>query len=395
MSERSLLRLQKVVAVIAATFTIGLAAIAIFVALSDAAETKLDEEVWGDLLIGSLFFGVGAFLAVRKPGHLVGLALLTTALGVTSYKFFGVYTDLTLDPAIDAPGTALAATAYSFPWPLILAGMFLLMLTFPGGELPGPRWRLFVKVWFVCAFLVMAAYWVIPGMLEPPHKDIRGPFVIGGLESLQPLIYGPTAVILLGAAAAGLNLFLRFWRSRGVEREQFRWLALTGIFATISFVVSAIWPALDDFQGLSFCLFPIAVGIAIFRYRLYDIDRILNRTLVYGLLTATLGALYFGLVVGLQELLRTFSGGSDLAIVVTTLVVAALFMPARQRVQQVVDRRFNRRQYDGTRTVDAFGARLREQVDLDTLRYELLAVVDETMAPTTTSLWLRTRTAAE
>ncbi|MGH2600748.1 MAG: hypothetical protein ACRDJ9_15355, partial [Dehalococcoidia bacterium] len=139
----------------------------------------------------------------------------------------------------------------------------------------------------------------------------------------------------------------------------------------------------------AFWSLPGAIVIAVLRYNLYDIDRIINRTLIYGVLTAGLAALYAGLVAGLQALLRPVSGGSDLAIVVTTLVVAALFLPARRRIQAAVDRRFNRRTYDAARTIDAFAARLREQVDLDTLRYELLTVVDETMRPARVSLWLR------
>jgi len=137
------------------------------------------------------------------------------------------------------------------------------------------------------------------------------------------------------------------------------------------------------------CLLPLAIGVAILRHQLYDIDRILNRTLVYALLTATLGAMYLGVVVGLQAVLSSVAGGSDLAIVITTLLVAALFLPVRRRVQEIVDRRFNRRTYDAARTIDAFSARLRQQIDLDTLRYELLAVTEETMQPSRASVWLR------
>jgi len=138
---------------------------------------------------------------------------------------------------------------------------------------------------------------------------------------------------------------------------------------------------------------PIAIGIAVMRYRLYEIDRIINRALVYGLLTGTLGFMYFGLVVALQALLSSLSGGNDLAIVATTLLVAALFLPARRWVQEIVNRRFNRRAYDAARTIDDFSARLRDHIDMDTLRYELLAVIDETMQPARASLWLRKREA--
>jgi hypothetical protein len=156
----------------------------------------------------------------------------------------------------------------------------------------------------------------------------------------------------------------------------------------ISIFIVDVW---DVSSLLVVCLFPIAAGIAILRHQLYDIDRILNRTLVYAVLTASLGALYAGAVIGLQEVLRPLSGGSDVAIVLTTLVVAALFLPARRVVQTAVDRRFNRRAYDAARTIEAFSARLREQIDLDTLTREMRDIVIETMAPSRISIQLRVR----
>jgi hypothetical protein len=145
--------------------------------------------------------------------------------------------------------------------------------------------------------------------------------------------------------------------------------------------------------GFAFAGVPLAAGIAILRYRLYDIDRIINRTLIYGSLTVVLGAGYAGLVVGLQALFRPFTGGSELAITITTLAVAATFQPARRRIQDAVDRRFNRRRYDAARTLEAFSGRLRDEVDLEALRHELVSVVSETMEPAHVSLWLRPKEA--
>jgi hypothetical protein len=208
-------------------------------------------------------------------------------------------------------------------------------------------------------------------------------------------VFAITGVCLLAIIAAGIHLIIRFLKSRGLEREQFKWLAFSAGLLAFSLPLSgsAQFGIVSKFANITFgaglLTLPISVGIAVLRYRLYDIDRIINRTLVYAVLTAGLGALYFGVVVGLQALLRPLNGGNDLAIVVTTLFVAALFLPARHSVQQIVDRRFNRRAYDAALTVDVFSTRLRDQIDLDTLRYELMAVVDETMQPVRTSLWLR------
>ncbi|MGH2584656.1 MAG: hypothetical protein ACRDJE_07050, partial [Dehalococcoidia bacterium] len=213
------------------------------------------------------------------------------------------------------------------------------------------------------------------------HPLIRVAFVVGVL------------LLLAGLVAAVISVFLRYRRATGIERLQIRQLLFAGTFtvifaaATVPFYYESV--LVQVAAATAFLALPIATGISILRYGLYDIDRIISRTLTYGLLTAGLALTYAGLVIGLQALLRPLNGGSDLAIVLTTLAVAALFLPTRRRVQNAVDRRFNRRAYDAACTIDAFSARLREQVDLDTLRYELLAVVDETMQPARASLWLR------
>ncbi|HEY6709849.1 MAG TPA: hypothetical protein VJB61_19925, partial [Actinomycetota bacterium] len=195
-----------------------------------------------------------------------------------------------------------------------------------------------------------------------------------------------------GLVAALVCLVLRFRAARGVERQQLRWVA-----AGVAGAVAAMLIALPGGLGLgpeagSLLVFPallcppVAIGVAVLRYRLYDLDRVISRTLTYGLLTVLLGLGYAGLVLGLGRLLPE---GSSLAVAAATRAAAALFQPLRRRVQELVDRRFNRRRYDAVRTVDGFAARLRDQVDLDALHGELLAVVDQTMQPTQASLWLR------
>jgi hypothetical protein len=213
--------------------------------------------------------------------------------------------------------------------------------------------------------------------------------------SAVDVIFFPAYILMLGCGLACLAaLVLRFRRARGIERQQVKWLLFAcAVTITILLVVqpgtSSQWElgmmlALPFFPAV-----PVAAGIAILRYRLYEIDRIINRTLVYGLLTVLLGAVYAAGVFAVGRLLDPADGQSELAVAASTLAIAALFQPARRRIQQTVDRRFNRRKYNAAKTIEAFSARLRDEVDLDPLMTELLAVVDQTMQPTRSSLWLR------
>ena len=191
------------------------------------------------------------------------------------------------------------------------------------------------------------------------------------------------------------SIVLRFRRSRGVERLQLKWVASAGSVMVAGFFLAFVsgQTVISDIGFVTgvvgFVLLPIAVGVAILRYRLFDIDRVISKTLVYAALSLVLGAAYVGLVLGGQALFSSFAGGSNLAIAASTLVVAALFLPVRSRVQRFVDRRFYRRRYDAQRTLEGFGARLREQVDLGTLEHDLRGVVTETMQPAHASVWLR------
>ena len=207
--------------------------------------------------------------------------------------------------------------------------------------------------------------------------------------------WGVAFVLLFGLSLA--SVVTRFRRSRGIERQQLTWLALAGGVAIVGLLAGIMLDGLDTWIATvfivvaftGFLLMPVAVAVAILRYRLYEIDRIVSRTLVYASLTVVLGGAYVGLVLGGQALFSSFAGGSNLAIAGSTLVVAALFLPVRSRLQGFVDRRFYRRRYDAQRTLEAFGARLREQVQLETLTGELCVAVEETMQPAHVSLWLR------
>jgi hypothetical protein len=234
-----------------------------------------------------------------------------------------------------------------------------------------------------------------PAPLRPEYPDIASPLGVPALSGLVDALIGAALVVLISLVVGAVSLVLRFRRARGTERQQLRWLAWGAAVAATALMAGVAALILqNDFElataalGVSAAVLPLATGAAILRYRLYDLDRIISRTLAYGLLTVLLGGGYAVVVLGLGQLLGR---DSSLVVAAATLAVAALFQPARRRVQTVVDRRFNRRRHDAGLTIAAFGARLRDQVDLDTLTAELLAVTHQTMQPTRSSLWLRSR----
>ena len=234
----------------------------------------------------------------------------------------------------------------------------------------------------------------LPVGYEEAVVTIPNPIGVAGMPDPEQSTVGSAlnGLFLASALAACASLVLRFRRSQGVERQQLKWFSYAAaLLVATEPVVALLTPTGSNLaSGLLVTLLPTAAGIAILRYRLYDIDRLISRTLVYGLLTAILGLTYVG---GVLVLGQVFGGvGGDppsWAVAAATLAVAALFQPARRRIQAVVDRRFNRRKYDAARTVEAFSVRLRDQVDLDTLSAELLTVIDQTVQPAQVSLWLR------
>jgi hypothetical protein len=264
----------------------------------------------------------------------------------------------------------------------------LLLLLFPTGRLPGRRWRPVVWATVVATAAVVVGTAVTPGPVEyyPQFQNPLGLAAAGPV--LDRIVQVGFVVLTAGVFTAAGSLIVRWRRARGVERQQLKWLAYAAAMLVIAQVGASLLPRALFLvvTTVTTVLFPAATGIAVVRYRLYEIDRLINRTLVYGLLTATLGLVYAGLVLVLGQLLGQ---DSSLAVAGATLAVAALFQPARRRIQQAVDRRFNRRRYDAAQTIEAFSARLRDQIDLDTLSAELVAVVDQTMEPTRVSLWLR------
>jgi hypothetical protein len=341
---------------------------------------------------------VGAVLASLRPQHPVGWLLLGVGLAlnlsllVQSYVKYG----LLARPGSLPDARYLAGfTDSTTPIWLSCAG-FVLLLT-PTGSLPSPRWRWWARVAAAAPVVVVLGSVVQPDPLAP---DYRGnPLAIPTLARVLgvPAVAG-AAIILVAVLVGAGSLVMRFRRARGVERQQLRWLAYAAALAAGLLLVAlfagfvlANDEVVTASLALGVALLPLATGAAILRYRLYDLDRIISRTLAYGLLTVLLGGGYAAVVLGLGQLL-----GQDSSLVVAggTLVVAAVFQPARRRIQLAVDRRFNRRRHDAAQTIAAFSARLRDQVDLITLTGELLAVVDQTMQPTRASLWLRPQGAA-
>jgi hypothetical protein len=281
---------------------------------------------------------------------------------------------------------------------------FWLLLLFPTGHLPSPRWRAVAWLYGLLALPGIGSLALLPGA-QPGGFFELGPIPNPlGLEAAAAVLRPVNATAQVVATAlvgvAAVSIVMRLRRARGVERQQLKWLAYAAVVLAGYYLLTFLYtrgavrsiPSLVDVavSGLSLVVVPAAIGVAVLRYRLYDIDRIINRTLVYGLLTALLGAVYAGVVL----VLGLLSGGlgtapPSWAVAGATLAAAVLFQPARRGIQGMVDRRFNRRRYDTARTIQAFSARLRDQVDLDTLSAELLAVVDQSMEPTRVSLWLR------
>jgi hypothetical protein len=241
--------------------------------------------------------------------------------------------------------------------------------------------------------LMLVAAALVPGTAV---EGVANPIGVGGwLGGILDRVIDPgTGVLFVAIALSALSLLPRFRRAQGVERQQLKWLAYAAVLMGAFIIGDAVGlqtSGLVDLllETLTMIGVYVGIGIAVLRYRLYEIDRLINRTLVYGTLTALLGLIYAVGVFGLGNLLNPVGEESALAVAASTLAVAALFQPARRRIQQAVDRRFNRRRHDAAQTIEAFGARLRDQVDLDTLSAELLAVVNQTMEPTRASLWLR------
>jgi hypothetical protein len=360
------------------------------------------------LLLPVSFSAVGAAIALRQPTNAIGWVCLGIGL-VLMLSFagdpYGSYGRITNSAPL--PGAEFLAWLQNWTWiPAIgTIGTFLLLL-FPDGRLLSPRWR--AVAWLSAAVIVLTSLGEAfrPGPLTSA-PSVKNPYGIGVAEHVPLRVAGGMNALLgLCFLAAAVSVVLRLRRARGRQRLQMKWFAFaSGLLAVLLGLALAGellagllgferllgLRLLEDAVSASAVGLPVAIAIAVLKHDLYEIDVVINRTLVYGALMAVLAAVYFGIVVVLQQAFDPITQGSDLAIAASTLAVAALFRPLRTRLQEFIDHRFYRRKYDAEKTLEAFSARLREEIDLDTLSDELLAVVDQTMQPSRVSLWLRTQ----
>jgi hypothetical protein len=378
-----------------------LASVVLYVLAYSSQEAPSTGGALSDLLLYVPFLAfpiVGAMIASRHPKNPVGWICLAVGL---------FWMLIAVGEQYEADDTVVIDALTQAIWvpPIGLLGIYLILL-FPDGKLPSRRWR--PLAWLSGVVMVLASLGITfaPGPLEG-HPGVRNPF---GLEGAPWVATAGIAILLLlplCMIASALSLVLRYRRSEGEEREQIKWIAfaasVVGLLYLIAMVSSFFFPLAWGAAGTplwlgllqqaalaSFTAVPIAVGFAVLKYRLYDIDVLINRTLVYGALTATLVVLYLGSVVLLQGALRSLTGQeSQLAVVASTLAIAALFNPLRRRLQGLVDRRFYRRKYDARKTLEAFSTKLRDETDLDALSDDLVGVARETMQPAHVSLWLR------
>ena len=338
---------------------------------------------------------LGGLVASRRPENPYGWLWLGLGLSGALLQLadsYAAYALVVAPSSLPAPRTV--GNILGMGWGMGVTLLPFLLLLFPTGRLPSRRWR--PVAW---AVLVAGAVLVITVPFTPGESGIgpfENPLVVG-----EALIFISVAVVfaIFGAIIlSALSLVFRYRRAGGLERQQIKWFAYAAVLFGLSLVFSGflgqdlpgVWDAL--FETVTFMPLYVAVGVAVLRYRLYDIDVLINRTLVYGALTATLALVYFGGVATTQAIFRALTGQEEqpqLAIVVSTLVIAALFNPLRRRIQAFIDRRFYRRKYDAAKTLEAFSAKLRDETDLEALKNELVGVVKGTMQPAHVSLWLR------
>ena len=382
--------------------TIALTISSLYVA--GATQPSSTKGTLGDLLLWIPFLAfpiVGALIASKRPTNAIGWICLVAGLFWMLIFLWG-----SIPSSVSAPVMIDALTEWLWVPPVGLLGIYLILL-FPDGKLPSRKWR--PLAWFSGAVMVLAsvALTLSPGPL-PDHPGVRNPLGLEGYPMLAQVLPGVIALLPICILASAVSLIWRYRHSGGEVRQQIKWIAFAASFVGVMYLsavvigfftpdaslgsgdVSLLGDILLDAVLLSYAGVPIAVGFAVLKYRLYDIDVVINRTLVYGSLTATLVALYFGGIVVLQRVFVTLTGQqSTLAVVASTLFIAALFNPLRRRIQSFIDRRFYRKKYDAARTLEAFSVKLREETDLEALNDDLVGVVRETMQPAHVSLWLR------
>lgn len=350
--------------------------------------------IWAASFIG--FPTAGALVVSRIPRRPLGWMLLISPLVIMVGLTLGEVARYLVDDSRLLAAWMLWISSVGFG--VALASLVAVPLYLPNGYLPGPRWKWVGRGAWSYVVLMGLLPALMPGEFIDAPTQLHNPI---GVEALRGFLSGGLAVLepmsLLVVAAGVVSLFVRFRRSSGVERQQLKWLALGAVLllAIIATLISleaagiAAGYAITFGFVLAFLCLPTFIAIAVLKTRLYDVDVVINKTLVYGSLSALLALAYLGLVVALQAVFGDVVRGSDLAVAGSTLAVAALFRPMRERVQGFIDRRFYRSRYDAAETLQTFSARLRDQVDLESLRSDIAAVVHETMQPAHASIWLR------
>jgi hypothetical protein len=358
---------------------------------------------WRDQVIGVLgLVGapiLGGFIASRRPGNPYGWLWLGFGMGFALLSLgepYAAYALVVGPGSLPAPRTVVQVLGLG--WVLYIIFAPFLLLLFPDGRLPSRRWRFLVWTVVAAGAVLLVLVPFLPG--RSGFAPVENPFGIGGTfgDVVTVLVVAGVFVIFGAIVISALSLVFRFRRTTGIERQQIKWFAYAAVVlggsvifsGLLGFDLPGVWDAL--FETVTIAGLYVAVGIAILKYRLYEIDRIINRTLVYGALTVMLAAVYFGGVTLLQATFRVLTGQEQqpqLVIVASTLVIAALFNPLRRRIQNFIDRRFYRRKYDARKTLDSFSLKLRDETDLEQLNGDLVDVVRETVRPVHVSLWLR------
>jgi len=354
------------------------------------------------LFIPVVFGMVAALIVSRQPRNTIGWLLMVPAVQGVVVGPIQSYIQR-IAPSAPAPTLPLLLMVWfsNWSWLLLIIPLLLIPLLFPNGQPLTPRWRWVSRVAIAWAaiFILMVTLSQQIEAATTPNLLLDNPIGVLGKDSSGLLIGTWIAGLMILVVLCVAALFVRYRRANETERKQINWLLyacavflvfyvggfVTGLNNTTSFVGN-LW---NMFTGLILGAFPVAIGIAILRHRLYDIDVIIRRTLVYSTLTLTLGLVYVGLIVLLRQLVVPLVGSSEVAIVASTLAIAVLFTPLRRRIQSVIDQRFYRRKYDAAQVLAAFGATARDATDLDQLTGELLSVVDTTMQPEFVGVWLR------
>ncbi len=362
-----------------------------------------DSSVVADLVTLLTFSVVGAIIASRNPRNTIGWLFCCVGVTIGLNSFVGDYAEFWLASGFGMSSLGETAAWFSsWLWTLLVyVPTSFLLLLFPDGRLPSPRWR--PVAWGIARGTAggVVGYALRAGPLED-FPQIANPY---GVDSPVVGMVGVAGALVAGGSmvASAVSLIVRMRRAGSEQRQQIKWLAYGGAVVVGTIFVGGLvipWSVPVSIVIMSVALLglPVFTGIAIVRYHLYDIDLLINRTLVYGSLTLMLALVYFGGVTATQALLQTLTGQQklpQLAVVISTLLIAALFNPLRHRIQSFIDRRFYRSKYDAAKTLDTFSARLREETDLGTLNDELVSVVRQTMQPEHVSLWLRPDTASE